>query len=76
MKERGKKVLSLIPIDLDGYFFSDRESGKKEDVLSRVVADCKTWKTDHDKFESELEKVIQALRSDPNAREKPPVPKL
>ena len=76
MKERGEKVLALIPLDLDGYVFSGWDSGKKETVLQRVVTDFKGWDKDNPKFERELDKVIKALRADEGSREKPPKPKL
>ncbi len=75
MKERGKKVLALIPLDLDGYIFSDGwQSGKKDQVLSRLAADFNV--RDDEKFEAEVEKVVRALRTDEAGREAPPKPRL
>jgi uncharacterized protein YjbI with pentapeptide repeats len=75
MSERGKKVYSIIPLDLDGYMFEPAyESGKKAQLLKRLAADFKGWKTDNDKFEAGLERVIKALKL--GGREKPPVPRL
>ncbi len=77
MKERGQKVLALIPLNLDGYILSDDyQSGKKQQIKSRLAADFRNWKTNHGKFEQQLDKIIQALRSDDGSREVPPVQKL
>ena len=77
MKQRGNKVLSVIPLNLDGYMFSgDWESGKEEQVKSRIAADFTGWETDNAKFESEFAKVVKALRSDGGGREIPPTQKL
>ena len=76
-RERGRKVHILIPLDLDGFLFSgDWKSGKADEVRSRMIGNFSTWCVDQVKFEAELARLIQALRSDGAARERPPVPKL
>jgi len=77
MKERGKKVLALIPLNLDGFLFSaDYQSGKKAEITSRVAANFVGREKDHALFDRELEKVIRALRTGEDGREKPPPAKL
>src|ERR1035441_2724919 len=77
MKERGKKVLALIPLNLDGFLFSaDYQSGKKAEITSRVAANFVGWEKDHALFDRELEKVIRALRTGEGGREKPPPARL
>lgn len=76
MKERGKKILALIPLNLDGYMFSDDWlSGKKRQVLSRLAADFSGWENDNTRFESHLERLVNALKTD-STREPPPKSKL
>jgi len=76
MEDRGKKVLSLIPLNLDGYMFSDEwASGKRQQIKERLAADFTGWETDNSKFEEQFERVVKALQIE-GAREEVPISRL
>jgi uncharacterized protein YjbI with pentapeptide repeats len=73
-QQRGKEVYSLIPLNLDGYLFSDEYESEFESVLKeRLAADFTGWERDNAKFEEQFERVVKALRTE---REEPPEAKL
>ena len=77
MKEREAKVQVLVPLNLDGYLFSDEwKSGYQAQIRRRLAADFTENGTDSTKFDAEVERLIRALRSDEGAREKPPKARL
>jgi hypothetical protein len=76
MKEREAKVQALVPLNLDGYLFTDKwQSGYQAQVRRRLAADF-TDSMDPVKFEAQVERLIKALRADEGAREKPPKQRL
>jgi len=77
MKERGRKILALVPIDLDGYLLSGAwASGKARQVLSRLAADFSGWEQDNRKFDQQTEGLVRALRADDGARDSAPPSRL
>ena len=77
MRERGRKTLALVPLNLDGYLLSGKwNNGKATQVLQRLAADFTGWAADRANFDAQVEKLIQALRADAGARERPPEPRL
>ena len=76
-KDRGKQVLAIIPLNLDGYMFHPHwQDWKKQHLTDRLATDFEGWEKDNHKFEEQLEKVVKALRADGGAREQPPQPRL
>ena len=77
MKDRGgTKVQVLVPLNLDGYLFSDKwKSGYQAQVKRRLAADF-TEIGAGTKFDEQVERLIKGLRADEGAREKPPKSRL
>ena len=76
MKDRGKKVMSLIPLNLDGYMCSDEwTSGTRQQITDRLAADFTGWEADNAKFEEQFERVVKALQAE-GARKDAPVSRL
>ncbi len=77
-KERGKPVQKLIPLNLDGYMFTDQwDLGVlANEIRSRVAADFQDWEKPTSNFAQQVDRVIKALRADEGARELPPPSKL
>jgi len=74
---RGKRVLSLIPLNLDGYLFSGAwRTLKAPQIRQRLAADFRGWDSDVSIFDAQVEQVVRALRADEGSREAPPDPKL
>jgi hypothetical protein len=68
-RDRGDKILCVIPLDLDGYLFEWRD-GKATKLRERVVANFK----DHrgPAFKRQIERLVLALRPQDNQRNVPP----
>lgn len=70
-KEHGTEILKIIPLNLDGSLF-DWKGEHAATIRKRLAADFTGWNSDADKFDSQLEQVVKALRTDGG---KPPEPK-
>ena len=76
-KERGKEVLAIIPLSLDGKLFDPQwKDWKQQHLTTRMAASFIGWERDNQVFETQFEQVVKALRADASAREKPPKGKL
>lgn len=73
-KERGGKMLAIIPLNLDGYLFR-WTSGKASILKGRLAADFTGWEKNSRKFNAQVDRIATALRADQEAREKPPLRK-
>jgi len=74
-KQRGEEVLALIPLDLDGYLFGGYRGEYEKLIKGRNVAGFQGWKSDHDLFEAQLQRVVRALTVG-GGKLPPPQPKL
>ncbi len=73
---KGEEVSILIPVDIDGYIFSEScNNPLKDGILERGVADFTNWQTP-ECFENSLGRLVQALRADQGRKEPPPASKL
>ncbi|HEX9988695.1 MAG TPA: toll/interleukin-1 receptor domain-containing protein [Chloroflexia bacterium] len=75
MRQRGKRALALIPLNLDGYLFQ-WERGMAQEVRSRMAADFRGWEKDNSIFEAQFERLVRALRAGDEGRELPPPQRL
>ena len=55
-------VWRIIPLDLDGHLFSPEYSGGALRIRDRLAGDFTGWKSDSDKFDAQVARVIQAIR--------------
>jgi hypothetical protein len=67
MKEQGRKVQALIPLNLDGYLFKWK-NGKAQQVKKRLAADFTSWEKDNSIFEKQVERIVKALMVDDRGR--------
>ena len=77
-KERQEKVLTILPLDLDGYVKSPEcQSSHASEIRRRSVGDFNGWNGENGNaiFEREIEFLIKAMRTD-GGKEAPPPSKL
>jgi hypothetical protein len=55
----------LFPLRIDDHLFKKWEYPRKDDVLQKVVGDFTGWDSNAEKYETSLEKLIMALKSEP-----------
>ena len=77
-QERGESVLSIIPLDLDRFLLDEWDHPHAHVLRKRCAADfTKELEGDYDeKFEIQIERLVQALRADPGRKASPPPSKL
>jgi hypothetical protein len=60
----GVKQRFLIPLDLDGFVFSnENQNSRSKLLLSRAFADFAGWESDYSKFSREADKLASAILS-------------
>jgi len=74
-QERGRRVLALIPLDLDGYLFAWKDARASE-LSSRFAPDFSGFKENEAKYQQQLTRLVRALRADAGGREEPPEGRL
>jgi len=55
-------IWNIIPLDLDGHLFSDKYSGQGLRISNRLAGDFTGWKTDSDKFDEQIARMIKVIR--------------
>ncbi len=72
-EERGGRVQTLIPLNLDGFLFSeDFTRPYREQLLRRLAVDFTGWKRDNTIFERQSERVVRALQQDVEVKARKP----
>lgn len=73
-RERGEHVGVLIPLNLDGYMFSEeyKNHPRASQFETTLAGDFVGWKNDMDKFNREVQRVIKALQTDGGLEDPPP----
>lgn len=70
-----RNVLRMIPLNLDGFMFSDDwQSEHRQQVRNAVAADFTKWQTDQIEFERQVNRVVTALRTIGSSPSSPPPP--
>src|ERR1700722_3057916 len=69
-KGRGKEVLAIIPLNLDGHMYWPGWQGwNQQHLTARKAPDFTGWEKDDAKFDEQLEAVINPPRAAPGRRE-------
>jgi hypothetical protein len=66
MKERGEKVLVLVPLGLDGFLFKEWRSAKRRQVLSRKCVNFVGWRSNRPRLRNSITALLAALRIEPS----------
>jgi len=75
LQRRNKEHVGiLIPLNLDGYMFSDdyRSHPRASQFKTTLAADFVGWRNDLTKFNWEVQRLIKSLRTDGGLEEPPP----